>query len=185
MAASGFVKDLEEFENCDEDLELKDDELLSSDPIVEESQPSAEESQPLPEAPKDAEIVEEPIKQASVELPTEPTCYPQPPIKPEEFVPLHPELEIVENEEDQLPEMMEDWSGIQPVKSRRGAGSATSMSTIHPDVVKKRVKQTISRRENAQALTRIRAKGEASAATRKKRENKELIRADGIWGWDN
>lgn len=177
MAASGFVKDLEELEICDEDLELEDDELLSSE--------TAEESQPLSETPKDEEIVEKPIKEASVELPTEPTCYPELPKEPEEFVPLHPELEIVENQEDQLPEMMEDWSGIQPVKSRRGAGSATSMSTIHPDIVKKRVKQTISRRENAQAVTRIRAKGEASAATRKKRENKDLIRADGIWGWDN
>ena len=36
-----------------------------------------------------------------------------------------------------------------------------------------------------QAVQRIRAKGEASAATRKKREDKDLIRSEGIWGWDN
>ena len=36
-----------------------------------------------------------------------------------------------------------------------------------------------------QAVQRIREKGEASATTRKKRENKDLIRSDGIWGWDN
>jgi hypothetical protein len=65
------------------------------------------------------------------------------------------------------------------------AGSVTSISTIHPDVIKKRVKKTFERRQNAEALTRIRAKGDASAVTRKRRENKDLVRADGIWGWDN
>ena len=60
-----------------------------------------------------------------------------------------------------------------------------SMSTNHPDVIKQRVKSTKIERQNMQAVQRIRAKGEASATTRKKRENKDLIRSDGIWGWDN
>ena len=91
---------------------------------------------------------------------------------------------LTDDAEDVLPEMMEDWSGIKPVRSRT-AGSASSLSTIHPDVVKQRVKSAINRKEKTQVMQRIRAKGEASAATRKKRENKDLIRADGIWGWDN
>ena len=88
-----------------------------------------------------------------------------------------------EEEEPQV-----DWDALmKPASSRRTAGSyATSTaSTIHPEVIKERVKKTMARREVVQSLTRIRAKGEASAATRKKRENKDLIRSDGIWGWDN
>lgn len=93
-----------------------------------------------------------------------------------------PTLEDAEDVE-QLTEMLTDWSGIKT--KIRGTGSTASMSTIHPDVIKQRVKSTITKRQNIQAVQRIRAKGEASAATRKKRENKEMIRADGIWGWDN
>ena len=80
-----------------------------------------------------------------------------------------------------------DWDSMVKLGTRRTVGSyATSTtSTIHPDVIKERVKKTIVRRDVVQSLSRIRAKGEASAATRKKRENKDLIRSDGIWGWDN
>lgn len=84
----------------------------------------------------------------------------------------------------ELSNMVTDWTGIRITKSH-GAASLASMSTIHPDVIKQRVKKTITRQQNAQAVHRIRAKGEASAATRKRRENKDLIRSDGIWGWDN
>lgn len=96
----------------------------------------------------------------------------------------HEPLDEIDSQEvDELSESMNDWSGIR-TKSH-GAASLASMSTIHPDVIKQRVKKGITKRQNMQATQRIRAKGDASAVTRKKRENKELIRADGIWGWDN
>jgi len=53
--------------------------------------------------------------------------------------------------------------------------SFTSASTIHPDVIRSKVKQTISRREQQRVVKRIRAKGEASATTRSRRDNKSAI----------
>ena len=99
-----------------------------------------------------------------------------------EIIPDAPEADAVQE--------LDDWSfhRLQSMKSRQRskvAGSVASMSTIHPDVIKKQVKKTFERRQNAEALTRIHAKGEASAATRKRRENKDMVRADGFWGWDN
>ncbi len=88
------------------------------------------------------------------------------------------------DEVEQLQEL-EDWQSLRSRQRRGTSGSVSSMSTIHPDVIKSRVKKNFERRSNADALKRIRAKGEASAVTRKRRENKDLVRSDGIWGWNN
>ena len=94
-------------------------------------------------------------------------------------------LEIpVKEEEDELVEMIShDWAPMG--RSKGATGSVSSMSTIHPDVIKKQVKKNFTRQKNQEIAKRIRAKGEASAVTRKRRENSEAVRPGGIWGWDN
>lgn len=176
VSASGFVKELEEMEN-DYLQEYEDEEA-----------PEDDEKDPVDPESHEKEDTDTAAMPQQIEAENQPSVEQDPPVVgniPESQLENLSTLSLAGDAEDQLPEMMEDWSGIKTVRSRAGAGSATSMSTIHPDIVKQRVKKTINRRENAQALQRIRAKGEASAATRKKRENKDLIRADGIWGWDN
>ncbi|XP_066994504.2 serine/threonine-protein kinase RIO2 [Anabrus simplex] len=61
--------------------------------------------------------------------------------------------------------------------------SVSSATTIAPEVVKTRVRKMLDHREKARK--RIMAKGEASAVTRTRRENRDTIKQSfGIWGWD-
>nr|CAG4649248.1 EOG090X04DJ [Scapholeberis mucronata]SVE93552.1 EOG090X04DJ [Scapholeberis mucronata] len=199
VAASGFVKELEEFE----DFEFPSDDG-DKDQEFEISKQSEEDTQPLPTedvskdlrnddkgtdlpphqtTTKEQSVTKSIQEYLNSEIPEGEAIIPDSNLEytgQERLSPVAPE-----DTEDvaELSDLITDWSGIK-TKSR-GAASATSMSTIHPDVIKQRVKKTIVRRQNAQTVQRIRAKGEASAATRKKRENKDLIRSDGIWGWDN
>lgn len=53
--------------------------------------------------------------------------------------------------------------------------SLSTASTIAPEVVRSRVKQSLVRRERQQIRKRIVAKGEASATTRSRRDNKAAI----------
>lgn len=93
-------------------------------------------------------------------------------------------LEVPVEEDDELTDAMsQNWPRIG--RSRGVSGSVSSMSTIHPDVIKKQVKKGFTRQKNQEVAKRIRAKGEASAVTRKRRENNEAVRPGGIWGWDN
>ncbi|XP_049871650.1 serine/threonine-protein kinase RIO2 [Pectinophora gossypiella] len=62
--------------------------------------------------------------------------------------------------------------------------SYTSASTIAPDVVKLQVKKNLEVRQKKMDRKKIIAKGEASAVTRQRRDNKETIReSHGLWGW--
>lgn len=69
---------------------------------------------------------------------------------------------------------------------RRSSWSCTSASTIAPEVIKQRTKAALARREKRVAATkRTLIKGEASAATRSRRENSDTIKqSSGIWGWE-
>lgn len=165
---------------------MQSDEELEND-ILEESEQKISQDISQEISP---EIVE-PLKELTESSPVEPPKPVNETLPVEEEVPLPetftepPQVLDPEDGEDvaELTDMLTDWTGIK--SKNRGTGSTASMSTIHPDIVKQRVKKTITKRQNVQAVQRIRAKGEASAATRKKRENKDLIRSDGIWGWDN
>ncbi|KAK7870108.1 hypothetical protein R5R35_011086 [Gryllus longicercus] len=58
-------------------------------------------------------------------------------------------------------------------------------STIPPSAVKAQVKKMLERREKKLEHRRIIVKGEASATTRRRRDNKETIRdSSGVWGWE-
>ena len=60
----------------------------------------------------------------------------------------------------------------------------SSTSTIHPDIVKARVKQSLEKRGKKGQARRQIAKGEASAKTRTKRDTKQTIQTsqDAFWG---
>lgn len=67
----------------------------------------------------------------------------------------------------------------------RSTRSYTSASTIAPEVVKQQVKKNLEVREKKMARKHAIAKGEASAVTRQRRDNRETIReSHGLWGWD-
>ncbi|XP_060824861.1 serine/threonine-protein kinase RIO2 isoform X3 [Bombus pascuorum] len=63
--------------------------------------------------------------------------------------------------------------------------SSTTASTIDPELIKKKVKIALQKREKREQSRRILAKGEANATTRVRRENRDTIKqSTGIWGWE-
>lgn len=63
--------------------------------------------------------------------------------------------------------------------------SVSTTSTIPPEVIQQRVKKTLEKRNRMATRQRCLAKGEASAVTRKRRENRNTIKdSAGIWGLD-
>lgn len=71
---------------------------------------------------------------------------------------------------------------LSDVRSMR---TYTSASTIAPEVVKQQVKKNLEERQKRVERKKAIAKGEASAVTRQRRDNRETIReSHGLWGWD-
>lgn len=71
---------------------------------------------------------------------------------------------------------------LSDVRSMR---SYTSASTIAPEVIKQQVKKNIDIKLKKMERKKAVAKGEASATTRDRRDNRETIReSHGLWGWD-
>lgn len=63
--------------------------------------------------------------------------------------------------------------------------SSTTATTIAPELIKKKVKIALQKREKREQSRRILVKGEANAITRVRRENKDTIKqSTGIWGWE-
>lgn len=63
--------------------------------------------------------------------------------------------------------------------------SVSTTSTIPPEVIRDRVKKALERRHKQASRLRCLAKGEASATTRSRRENRDTIKdSSGIWGWE-
>ncbi|CAL7945439.1 unnamed protein product [Xylocopa violacea] len=82
------------------------------------------------------------------------------------------------NSENECPEA-EEFSGS------RSMYSTSTAATIAPEVIKKRVKVALQRREKREQTKRILTKGEANAVTRVRRENRDTIKqSTGIWGWE-
>ena len=61
--------------------------------------------------------------------------------------------------------------------------ASSAASTIAPDVVKRRVKAALARRKAEETKKRMRAKGEASAATRSRRDNADTIKTSTSAFW--
>lgn len=71
---------------------------------------------------------------------------------------------------------------LSDVRSMR---SFSTVSTIAPEVITSKVKKNLNYKQKQIERKHCVAKGEASAATRVKRENKDTIKqSKGIWGWD-
>lgn len=63
--------------------------------------------------------------------------------------------------------------------------SSTTAATIAPELIKKKVKIALQKREKREQSRRILVKGEANAITRVRRENRDTIKqSTGIWGWE-
>ena len=61
--------------------------------------------------------------------------------------------------------------------------SSSTASTIAPDVIKKRVKAALAKRSQADVRRRMKARGEANAVTRTRRETRDNIKQsqDAFW----
>lgn len=96
-----------------------------------------------------------------------------------ELLPYGSDKKISVSEIDSLSEFNE------PPLHAVSVRSFSTASTIAPEVVKARVRKALISREKKELRKRVVAKGEASATTRNRRENRETIKeCDGIWGWD-
>lgn len=63
--------------------------------------------------------------------------------------------------------------------------SSSTAATIAPELIKKKVKIALQKREKREQSRRILVKGEANAITRVRRENRDTIKqSTGIWGWE-
>nr|CAG4643136.1 EOG090X04DJ [Ilyocryptus agilis] len=178
VAASGCIKQLEEPEMEDEDLKIDSEEEDNEEHPCDSVECKEINEAHSEECPKDERPETPPIQSdlRNEEEKTQQDCT--------EIPSAVDGTELTELMDQHCALTETDWSDVKAARNR-GTASVTSMSTIDPEVIKSRVKKSITRKQNAQALQRIRAKGEASAATRARRDNKELVRADGIWGWDN
>lgn len=67
----------------------------------------------------------------------------------------------------------------------RSVRSVTTASTIAPDVIKDKVRKALDQKQKRDDKKRCVVKGEASAVTRSRRENRDTIKdSTGIWGWE-
>lgn len=63
--------------------------------------------------------------------------------------------------------------------------SALTASTIAPHMIKRRMKLALEKRDKKNQSKKIVVKGEASAVTRVRRDNRAMIKeSTGIWGWE-
>nr|CAG4650080.1 EOG090X04DJ [Sida crystallina] len=177
VAASGYVKELHDMYG----ILSGDDESEEATAVVPPADAIIEAAQLVQDFKIDEELLQEDV-QPTIEESERANSPVAAPIVEEA------KTDILPNdvgEEGENVDELEDWQSLRHRQRSKASGSVTSMSTIHPDVIKKQVKKNFERRQNVETLSRIRAKGEASAVTRKRRENKDLVRSDGIWGWDN
>jgi len=67
-----------------------------------------------------------------------------------------------------------DDDDTKSIRSVRTYASSTG-STIAPELIKKRVKASLEKKKRHQETRRVRAKGDANAVTRQRRENRHEI----------
>lgn len=169
VAASGFTKEMAE--DFDEIIVLEDDQKAESEEESEsgeEGDNNQDEVGPESEEPSDkfeetnpADVIElqEQFSNAMAELRLDKSNLPS----------------NSKGEENDDKESVGGFSYI----------SRSTAATIAPEVIKQRLKKSFEKGDKANAKKRIRAKGEASATTRQRRDNFDNIRqSSGIWGWE-
>lgn len=89
------------------------------------------------------------------------------------------------NEETTNSVLDTEISNVRKFSDSRSMYSSMTNSTIAPELIKKKVKVALQKREKREQSKRILVKGEANAVTRIRRENKDTIKqSTGIWGWE-
>lgn len=78
-----------------------------------------------------------------------------------------------------------DDEHVEKLSDSKSMYSTTTAATIAPEIIKKKVKAALQKREKREHSRRILVKGEANAVTRIRRENRDTIKqSTGIWGWE-
>lgn len=108
-----------------------------------------------------------------------------------------PKIEDIENDEmkcvstskcssgDELDSDDERSVRVRTCSNTYSIRSTSTAATIAPEVIHIRVKRALEKREKVATRKRTTVKGEASAVTRSRRENRDTIKqCDGIWSWD-
>lgn len=95
-----------------------------------------------------------------------------------EVKPDHTQEQTVSNAEDEA-------VSTKNCFDTRSVWSTSTASTIPPHVIKRRVKLELDKRDKKSQSKKIVVKGEASAVTRVRRDNRATIKeSTGIWGWE-
>ncbi|XP_040577206.1 uncharacterized protein RIOK2 [Lepeophtheirus salmonis] len=183
IRASGMTKQMEKdilielgIDDEEEDQEYEDDEEGTDG----ESDKEQEETQIIQRVVNVKELASDPVLSeiSQNELKTDfshlkiqsPSVSSSTSMVPDEAFPEIPPPPPLEEEENDEVSSLINFSYHDDTHSVRSFASSTG-STIAPDVIKKRVKASLERRRKQEQTKRIRAKGEASAVTRSRREN--------------
>ncbi|CAL8069364.1 unnamed protein product [Orchesella dallaii] len=176
IAASGFTKEMNE--DLDEVIHTKKDESDNEDDDDTDTEEASEEEQ---EEEKDVAN-----KNAGNTASGEPEEKVHEELEglQEEFSTALAELKLGDESatekrlSNRLDSCSESVSGFSMV-------SRSTVATIAPEVIRDRVKKSFQRSDKMHTKRRIQAKGEASATTRQRRENRDNIKqTQGIWGWE-
>ena len=93
-------------------------------------------------------------------------------------------------ESDEIPELVEECEFFdsfpeKELNDKISIRSYSTASTIAPELIKMKTKLALHKREKKNSSRRALVKGEASATTRVRRENRDAIKqSSGIWGWE-
>ncbi|CAH0687635.1 unnamed protein product [Spodoptera exigua] len=202
IACSGYKRtkdvDNELLQEMGIGLQLSDDELESEDEQEEESSNKMTEQELdnlRKEVDESIQNDERPVNQIiakTVELKIE---------EPEQDSQIG-NLNKYKNEEEEIPQLVNPTEKIdsdvdknsqkyrlamieKALSDVRSMRTYTSASTIAPEIVKQQVKKNLEIKQKKMERKKAIAKGEASAVTRQRRDNRETIReSHGLWGWD-
>jgi RIO kinase 2 len=184
IAASGFTKEM------DEDLSELLHHEKEEDVDEEEDSEDADEN----EDEEDKQIVSNQDEKPDSSISQEKDCIEEEGLDKlrEQFTSAFDELKLEENktiEASNIQLSSQTRPGRMDSCSESIAGfsmiSRSTAATIAPEVIRDRVKKSFQRGDKIQSKRRIQAKGEASAVTRSRRENRDNIKqSKGIWGWE-
>lgn len=89
-------------------------------------------------------------------------------------------------EENVAPSVNDESVVEENISATYKAGSiSTATSTIPPEEIREKLRKALEKRRKNEEMKRIVVKGEASAVTRRRRENRDTIKdCSGIWGWE-
>ena len=185
VSASGMTKQMEkdimrEFGlNDDDESDDEDDYVDEQDDDMEAMREEFEQLTSIEKAVNDENVTKDRIVRTT------------PPPQEDDDVETHEE-DLVGEERDHINEMPpppsiiarnRDPNADERMSTVSYGVASSAASTIAPEVVKRRVKAALQKKKKEDSVRRIRAKGEAHAATRKRRENRDNIKTstDAFW----